>query len=96
MIPSKGILVNTVKNNDFMIFYIYLGGYVLCNLSGIQMTSRFSVEKSLFFSLPLMFSQVIEVLFNMSDVAVVGKFADLQLWGRLDLLLFLSLYLPVL
>lgn len=64
--------------------------------SGIQMTSGSLWKNLFFFSLPLMFSQVIEVLFNMSDVAVVGKFADYTALVRLDLLLFLSLYLPVL
>ena len=32
-------------------------------------------KKILFFSVPLMFSNVLQVLFNMSDVAVVGRFA---------------------
>ena len=36
-----------------------------------------SIWKNLFFlSCPLVFSQVLEVLFNMSDVAVVGRFSD--------------------
>lgn len=32
-------------------------------------------NKILFFSVPLMFSNVLQVVFNMSDIAVVGKFA---------------------
>lgn len=32
-------------------------------------------KKILFFSIPLMFSNILQVVFNMSDVAVVGKFA---------------------
>ena len=32
-------------------------------------------KKILLFSVPLMFSNILQVLFNMSDVAVVGKFA---------------------
>ena len=32
-------------------------------------------KQILFFSLPLMISNVLQVLFNMSDVAVVGRFA---------------------
>lgn len=32
-------------------------------------------KKIFFFSIPLMFSNVLQVVFNMSDVAVVGKFA---------------------
>ena len=45
------------------------------------MTSGSLWKNLFFFSLPLMFSQVIEVLFNMSDVAVVGKFADYTALG---------------
>ena len=32
-------------------------------------------KQILFFSLPLMVSNVLQVLFNMSDIAVVGQFA---------------------
>ena len=32
-------------------------------------------KQILFFSLPLMLSNVLQILFNMSDVAIVGKFA---------------------
>ena len=34
-----------------------------------------------FFSVPLMFSQILEVMFNLSDVAVVGHFADYKALG---------------
>ena len=47
------------------------------------MTSGSLWKNILLFSLPLMGSQVLEVLFNLSDVAVVGRFADywhLELW----------------
>ena len=40
------------------------------------MTSGSLWKNILLFSLPLMGSQVLEVLFNLSDVAVVGRFAD--------------------
>ena len=41
----------------------------------IEMTSG-SLWKNIFlFSIPLMFSQILEVLFNLSDVAIAGKFA---------------------
>lgn len=33
------------------------------------------------FSIPLMCSQLLEVLFNLSDVAVVGRFADYKALG---------------
>ena len=32
-------------------------------------------KKALIFSVPLMFSNILQVLFNMSDIAVVGKFS---------------------
>ena len=38
-------------------------------------------KQILFFSLPLMLSQLLEVLFNLSDVAVAGKFADYKALG---------------
>lgn len=41
-----------------------------------------SLWKNIFlFSVPLMFSQVLEVMFNLSDVAVVGRFADYRALG---------------
>ena len=36
---------------------------------------RLSLENILLFSLPLMATQVLEVLFNLSDVAIAGKYA---------------------
>ena len=42
----------------------------------IQMTSGSLWKNILMFSLPLMLTQVLEVLFNLSDVAIAGKFAD--------------------
>lgn len=42
----------------------------------IQMTSGSLWKNILLFSLPLMMTQVLEVLFNLSDVAIAGKFAD--------------------
>lgn len=50
-----------------------------------------SLGKKIFvYSVPLMFTNILQVLFNMSDVAVVGKFA-----GAIALVLpaFLSRYL---
>lgn len=58
------------------------------------MTSGSLWKNLLLFSLPLMGSQVLEVLFNLSDVAVVG---DLQITWHLELWvpqLCWSLYLP--
>lgn len=50
-------------------------------LHKIEMTSG-SLWKNLFlFSVPLMFAQILEVMFNLSDVAVVGRFADYKALG---------------
>lgn len=47
----------------------------------IEMTSG-SLWKNIFlFSIPLMCSQVLEVMFNLSDVAIVGRFADYKALG---------------
>lgn len=46
------------------------------------------------FSVPLMISQVLQVLFNMADVAVVGKFSTSERWDRLAPHLRLSCSLP--
>ena len=48
---------------------------------GMDMTSGSLWKKIFLFSIPLMMSQVLEVLFNMSDVAVVGKFASYEHLG---------------
>ncbi len=47
----------------------------------IEMTTGSIWVNMLVFSLPLMMSQVLEVLFNLSDVAVAGKFADYRALG---------------
>ena len=45
------------------------------NTQGIKMLEG-SLYKNIFiFSLPLMFSNMLQVLFNMSDIAVAGHFA---------------------
>ena len=41
-----------------------------------------SLWKNIFlFSVPLMFTQLLEVLFNLSEVAVVGRYADYRALG---------------
>ena len=48
---------------------------------GIHMLDG-SLWKNMFlFSVPLMFSQLLQVLFNMADVAVVGKFSSAEALG---------------
>ena len=46
------------------------------------MTSGSLWKNIFFFSVPLMFSQLLEVMFNF--VAVVGQFADYKALGQLD------------
>lgn len=48
---------------------------------GMDMTSGSLWKKIFIFSVPLIFSQVLEVMFNMSDVAVVGKFSSYTALG---------------
>ena len=47
----------------------------------LDMTEGPLKKQILIFSLPLILSNVIQVLFNMSDIAVVGKFAGAEALG---------------
>ena len=47
----------------------------------VNMTEGSLWKNMLLFSLPLMMTQVLEVLFNLSDVAIAGKFADYRALG---------------
>ena len=47
----------------------------------IQITQGSLWENMFFFSIPLMLSQLLQVLFNMADVAVVGKFSSAEALG---------------
>ena len=49
----------------------------------IEMTQGSLWKNMFFFSVPLIFSQILEVMFNLSDVAVVGHFADYKALGSL-------------
>ena len=49
--------------------------------SAITMTDGSLWKNILLFSVPLIFSQLLQVLFNMADVAVVGKFASATALG---------------
>ena len=55
------------------------------NISGargaIQFTHGSLWKNMLLFSVPLMLSQLLQVLFNMADVAVVGKFSSAEALG---------------
>lgn len=42
---------------------------------------RVAIQNILLFSVPLIFSQLLQVLFNMADVAVVGKFSSATALG---------------
>lgn len=50
-------------------------------LHTIEMTTGSLWKNILLFSLPLMLTQILEVLFNLSDVAIAGKFADYRALG---------------
>lgn len=47
----------------------------------IEMVTGSLLKNIILFSIPLMCSQLLEVLFNLSDVAVVGRFADYKALG---------------
>lgn len=47
----------------------------------ITMTTGSLWRNIFLFSIPLMCSQLLEVIFNLSDVAVVGRFADYKALG---------------
>ena len=49
--------------------------------SAVSMTEGSVWKKIFLFSCPLIFSQLLEVMFNLSDVAVVGRFADYRALG---------------
>ena len=48
---------------------------------GITMTEGSLFKNIFLFSVPLMLTHLLEVLFNISDVAVVGRFADYRALG---------------
>lgn len=59
----------------------------------IQMCEGSLWKNIFFFSVPLMFAQILEVLFNLSDVAIVGKFADYTALGAVgSTTILVSLY----
>ena len=51
----------------------------------ITLTSGSLGRNILLFSIPLMLSNVLQVLFNMSDIAVVGQFAGSHALGSVEL-----------
>ena len=54
-------------------------------------------KKILLFSLPLMLSNILQVLFNMSDIAVVGQFAGKEALGAVgSTAIIVSLYTGIL
>ena len=62
----------------------------------IEMTTGSLWKNILLFSLPLMLTQVLEVLFNLSDVAIAGKFADYRALGAVGSTTLLVSLFPVL
>ena len=62
--PSEWLdLLNKIKNIE-----VYMGNDNTKALSGMDMTTGSIPVKILKFSIPLMLAQILEVLFNMSDV----------------------------
>ena len=49
--------------------------------ASVPMTEGSLWRNILIFSLPLMLSQILQVLFNMADVAIVGKFSSSNAMG---------------
>ena len=60
----------------------------------VKMTTGSLWKNILFFSLPLMLSQLLEVLFNLSDVAVAGKCADYKALGAVGSSILCAFKLP--
>ena len=50
----------------------------------MDMTTGSLWKKIFLFSMPLMASQILQVLFNMADIAVVGTFSSSQAMGSVD------------
>ena len=60
----------------------------------IDITQGSLWKNIIIFSIPLMCSQVLEILFNMTDVAVVGRFASYEALGSVGSTTLLLHYLP--
>ena len=78
--------VAITRGNSRSVFSLVWGDYV--TFGGIFMSrtsmdmTRGSLKKQiLFFSIPLMLSNLLQVLFNMSDIAVIGQFAGAMSLG---------------
>lgn len=62
-----------------------------------DLTTGSPVKRILFFSLPLMLSNLLQVLFNMSDVAVVGQFGSKEALGSVgSTTIFVTLFTGIL
>lgn len=61
----------TYRRNEFLIF---LEGICMMNTHEMNMTTGSLWRKIFVFSIPLMFSNLLQVFFNMADVAVIGRF----------------------
>ena len=56
-------------------------GGVFMSRTSMDMTRGSLKKQILFFSIPLMLSNLLQVLFNMSDIAVIGQFAGAMSLG---------------
>lgn len=58
-----------------------MSGTISSCTSGITMTEGPLYKNIFLFSIPLIFSHLLQVLFNMADVAVVGEFSSATALG---------------
>ena len=64
-----------------IIFIVKIEEEIIMQTREIDMVNGPLARKLLFYSIPLMFSNLLQVFFNMTDVAVVGKFAGARALG---------------
>lgn len=70
-----------LRASIFWIRGVFHGSDAKKSALSVNMTEGSLWKNMLLFSLPLMLTQVLEVLFNLSDVAIAGKFADYRALG---------------
>ena len=74
-------IISAKKNSKIMKGHTHMSKRDKSTTASMDMTTGSIPIKILKFSIPLMLAQILEVLFNMSDVAVVGKFSSYEALG---------------
>lgn len=74
-------IISAKKNGKIMKGHTHMSKRDKSTTASMDMTTGSIPIKILKFSIPLMLAQILEVLFNMSDVAVVGKFSSYEALG---------------